>query len=113
MKTAVIIAASGVGKRMKLDGGLSKQIEYIIKALGDGVHIVQARYDDETRQRFGVVSKLECQVDMKPWPSGALPALPEPLSSIHSAQDTSSRLSEDSLRLMLSIVVALVRAYNP
>ena len=26
MKTAVIIAASGVGKRMKLDGGLSKQM---------------------------------------------------------------------------------------
>ena len=44
---------------------------------------------------------------------GRSPVLPEPLSFIHTAKDTSSRLSEDSLRLMLSLLLELIQSYNP
>ena len=43
---------------------------------------------------------------------GRRPALPEPLSLVHTRQDTSSRLSEKSLRLMLSLLLELVRKYS-
>lgn len=41
------------------------------------------------------------------------PTLPEPLSFIHTAKDTSSQLSEESLRLMLSLLLELIQSYNP
>lgn len=44
---------------------------------------------------------------------GQVPPLPEPLSYIHTPDDTSSRLSEDSLRLMLSLTLELSRSYRP
>lgn len=40
------------------------------------------------------------------------PALPEPLSIVHTAQDTASRLNEKSLRLMLSLLLEMVRRYS-
>ncbi len=36
------------------------------------------------------------------------PVLPAPLSVVHTARDDSSRLSEDSLRLMLSILLKII-----
>jgi hypothetical protein len=42
---------------------------------------------------------------------GQRPALPEPLSFIHGTEDSLSRLSEDSLELMLSLLVELIRDY--
>jgi hypothetical protein len=41
--------------------------------------------------------------------TGRRPALPEPLSYIHGSEDTSSRLSEGSLRLVLSLLLELVK----
>ena len=43
---------------------------------------------------------------------GRQPALPEPFSVIHTHKDTSSRLSENSLRLMLSLLLELIQGYN-
>ncbi len=43
---------------------------------------------------------------------GKKPTLPEVLSFIHTAKDTSSQLSEDSLRLMLSLLLEIIRSYN-
>jgi len=43
---------------------------------------------------------------------GQRPALPEPLSFIHTDKDTSSRLSENSLRLMLSLLLELSQGYR-
>jgi hypothetical protein len=40
---------------------------------------------------------------------GQRPSLPEPLSHIHSSEDTSSRLDENSLKLMLSLLLELVK----
>ena len=39
---------------------------------------------------------------------GHRPLLPEPLSYIHTAEDTSSKLTEDSLQLMLSLLLELI-----
>jgi len=44
---------------------------------------------------------------------GRRPALPEPFSVIHTDKDTSSRLSEDSLRLMLSLLLELIKSSSP
>jgi hypothetical protein len=44
--------------------------------------------------------------------SGQKPILPEILSSIHTASDTSSQLNEDSLRLMLSLLLEIIRTYD-
>ena len=41
---------------------------------------------------------------------GRRPSLPEPVSYIHSAADTSTRLSEASLELMLSLLLGLVES---
>jgi len=41
------------------------------------------------------------------------PPLPEPLSSVHSTHDTSSQLNEDSLQLMLSILLEIVKNHAP
>jgi hypothetical protein len=41
--------------------------------------------------------------------TGGKPRLPEPLKHIHSIEDTSSRLDEGSLELMLSLVLRLIR----
>ncbi len=41
--------------------------------------------------------------------AGQRPLLPEPLSFVHTARDTSSRLDESSLELMLSLLLELVR----
>ena len=43
---------------------------------------------------------------------GQRPALPEPLSFIHTDKDTSSRLSENSLKLMLSLLLELSQGYR-
>lgn len=43
---------------------------------------------------------------------GQRQALPEPLSLIHTAKDTSSRVNEDSLRLMLSLLVEMIQNYG-
>lgn len=43
---------------------------------------------------------------------GRKPVIPEVLSSIHTAADTTSRLNEDSLRLMLSLLLEIVRTSN-
>jgi hypothetical protein len=40
---------------------------------------------------------------------GQRPPLPEPLSHIHSNEDTSSKLNEESLKLMLSFLLELVK----
>ena len=40
---------------------------------------------------------------------GQRPSLPEPLSHIHSNEDTSSKLNEESLKLMLSLLLELVK----
>ena len=45
--------------------------------------------------------------------AGRRPVLPEPLSFIHSDKDTSSNLSENSLRLMLSLSLELIQSYRP
>jgi hypothetical protein len=42
--------------------------------------------------------------------TGQRPVLPEPLSHIHSSEDTSSRLNEKSLKLMLSLLLELVKS---
>ena len=41
--------------------------------------------------------------------TGRRPTLPEPLHSIHSIDDTSSKLDESSLKLMLSLLLELIR----
>lgn len=41
--------------------------------------------------------------------TGQRPLLPEPLSHIHSSEDTSSKLNEESLKLMLSLLLELVK----
>ena len=41
---------------------------------------------------------------------GQRPALPEPLSFIHTAKDTSSRLDKNSLKLMLSLLLELIQS---
>ena len=41
---------------------------------------------------------------------GQRPSLPEPLSHIHSSEDTSSKLNENSLKLMLSLLRELVKS---
>jgi hypothetical protein len=41
---------------------------------------------------------------------GQWPSLPAPLSHIHSNEDTSSRLNEGSLKLMLSLLIELVKS---
>jgi hypothetical protein len=43
---------------------------------------------------------------------GRRPEIPEVLSRIHTAGDTSSRLNEGSLRLMLSVLVEVLREYS-
>ncbi|OGO22559.1 MAG: hypothetical protein A2144_02420 [Chloroflexi bacterium RBG_16_50_9] len=43
---------------------------------------------------------------------GRRPVLPEVLSYIHSAKDTSSRLSEEPLRLMLSLLLEIIKDYS-
>jgi Zn-dependent M28 family amino/carboxypeptidase len=45
--------------------------------------------------------------------TGRRPILPEPLSFIHSSRDTSANLSENSLSLMLSLLLELVQDYRP
>jgi hypothetical protein len=45
--------------------------------------------------------------------TGRRPILPEPLSFIHSARDKSANLSENSLSLMLSLLLELVHDYRP
>ena len=44
--------------------------------------------------------------------TGKKPVLPQPLSSIHTSKDTSSLLNENSLRLMLSILLEIVGNYS-
>jgi hypothetical protein len=44
--------------------------------------------------------------------TGQRPSLPEPLSHIHSSEDTSSKLNEESLKLMLSLLLELVKIVN-
>lgn len=44
--------------------------------------------------------------------AGQRPTLPEPLSFIHSNKDTSSRLNEGSLNLMLSLLLEMVKGYG-
>ncbi len=60
-----------------------------------------------------VLRQLLTQLSLPSLLRGRRPALPEPLSFIHSAEDTSSRLSEESLRLMLSVLLELVRTCSP
>jgi hypothetical protein len=43
---------------------------------------------------------------------GPRPTLPEPLSFIHTLEDTSSRLNENSLQLMLSLLMEMIRNYD-
>lgn len=45
--------------------------------------------------------------------AGRKPAIPEILSTIHTAEDTASRLSESSLKTMLSLLMEIVWAYIP
>jgi hypothetical protein len=44
---------------------------------------------------------------------GRHPPLPEPLVFIHSDMDISANLSENSLRLMLSLLLGLIHSYRP
>jgi len=44
--------------------------------------------------------------------TGGKPALPGVLASLHTADDNSTRLSEDSLRLMLSLVREIIQDYQ-
>ncbi len=43
---------------------------------------------------------------------GQRPSLPKPLSFIHTDKDTSSQLSEKSLRLMLALLLELIQSYR-
>lgn len=44
---------------------------------------------------------------------GQRPVLPEPLSYIHSYKDTSTNVSESSLRLMLTLLLELIQNHRP
>jgi hypothetical protein len=57
--------------------------------------------------------RLLSRVSLSRLLAGQRPVLPEPLSFIHSDKDTSSNLSENSLRLMLSLLLELIQSYRP
>jgi hypothetical protein len=59
-----------------------------------------------------VLKELVSKMSLKRFLGGWRPVLPEPLSVIHSAEDTSDRLSEKSLRLMLSLLLQLIQNHT-
>ena len=65
------------------------------------------------RSQVPVLESLLSRVSLSRLLAGQRPALPEPLSFIHSDKDTSSNLSENSLRLMLSLLLELIQSYRP
>ena len=65
------------------------------------------------RSQVPALERLLSRVSLSRLLAGRRPALPEPLSFIHSDKDTSSKLSENSLRLMLSLLLELIQSYRP
>jgi len=59
------------------------------------------------------LERLTSEVRIRQLLLGRRPEIPEILSRIHTSGDTSSLLSEDSLRLMLSVLVELLRGPSP
>ncbi len=59
------------------------------------------------------LENLLSQISLRKLLAGQLPRLPEPLSSIHSYKDTSSKLNENSLQLMLSLLLELIHNCQP
>jgi hypothetical protein len=43
---------------------------------------------------------------------GKRPQFPDPLASVHSQKDTSARLSEGSLQLMLSVLLEIIKEHD-
>lgn len=59
-----------------------------------------------------LLEKLLSNLSLRQLLRGQRPALPGPLSLIHTGGDTTSHLSEKSLRLMLSLVLELTQSYR-
>jgi len=58
-----------------------------------------------------VLERQLAEISMPKLLIGQRPALPEPFSVMHTDRDTSSRLSEKSLQLMLSLLLELIKSY--
>ena len=59
-----------------------------------------------------VLDDLLVSLSLKGLLAGRRPVLPEPLCFIHSDRDTSSRLNERSLQLMLSLLLEVIQDYG-
>jgi Zn-dependent M28 family amino/carboxypeptidase len=64
------------------------------------------------RSQVPILESLASRVSLSKLLTGQRPVLPEPLSSIHSDKDTSSNLSQNSLSLMLSLLLELIQSYR-
>jgi hypothetical protein len=65
------------------------------------------------RSQAPLMRALAADMSLHRFLTGWRPVLPGALHSIHSREDTSSRLSETSLQLMLSLLLALARNFSP
>ena len=65
------------------------------------------------KDQVPVLRELLTRTSLKRYLAGRRPPFPTPLSVIHSCDDTSDRLGEGSLRLMLSLLLQLIRNSFP
>lgn len=62
--------------------------------------------------QISTLSRLLASLSIPRLLLGQRPFLPKPLSFIHTAEDTSSQISEEALRLMLSLLLELVQSHT-